>query len=372
MFPRRYHLESHSKNIGGNIMRKLAYLLSCVGITYKEYCSIVQHVKCVSDIKDNEKIIRKYISDQKWNTIMSKLVCLDNDFENMKNLGLNILTIEDEFYPESLKNIFDPPYILYYIGDVKLLKKFCISVVGSRKPTPYGIFAATKFSKELVENGIVVVSGLAIGIDTCAQKSAVENGGKTIGILGTAFDNIYPKSNTKFIKNIVSSGNLVLSEYPLNKKTMPYHFVQRNRLISGIGEGILVIEAGEKSGTLTTVDFALEQGKTVFSIPGNIDSRNSFGTNNLIKTGAKLVMDIDDILNEYPNFNFSCKKIEASKYELSETEKLIFDFLKFKGVQNIETIAFFTNTKIKDIIGILNILVIKGVVKELGNGMYSL
>ncbi len=354
-------------------MKKLAHLLNSAGITYKEYIFITDRVKTLKDIKENEAFIRKNISLGKWEKFQKNFLNIDLEFKEMQFLGINILSIEDEAYPQNLKNIFEPPYILYYMGDVSLINRFCISIVGSRKPTAYGLFAARKFAKELAQREVVIVSGLALGVDTQAHKSALESNGKTIGILGTSFDNMYPRSNQTFLGEMVSSGNLVISEYPLNKKTMPYHFVQRNRLISGIGQGLVVIEAGEKSGTLTTVDFALEQGKNVFSVPGNIDSRNSIGTNNLIKLGAKPITKVEDILEDYPEFSFVKKLDDKESFSgFSAAEKRVLEILKFKGVQNIEKIAFFTNIKIKDIIGILNILEIKGVVKDLGNGMYSL
>ncbi len=354
-------------------MKKLAHLLNSIEVTYKEYVFIKDRVKTIKEAEMNNDFIRQNISSAKWEKFQEKISNVDFEFQKMESFGIKILSIEDEVYPKNLKNIFDPPYLLYYIGDINLINKFCISIVGSRKPSAYGLFAARKFSKELSERDIVIVSGLALGIDTQAHKSAIESNGKTIGILGTSFDNIYPKSNQNFSSDMINSGNLIISEYPLNKKTMPYHFVQRNRLISGIGQGLVVIEAGEKSGTLTTVDFALEHGKNVFSVPGNIDSVNSIGTNNLIKSGAKLITKVDDILEDYPEIDFLKKYEDKACFKgLSDNEKKVVEVLKFKGVQNIEKIAFFTNIKIKDIIGILNILEIKGVVKELGNGMYSL
>ncbi|MGL5257402.1 MAG: DNA-processing protein DprA [Proteocatella sp.] len=354
-------------------MEKLFHIMNCAGITYREFCNISSVIEDLERIYKNINLIKPFISDVKFNKIEEAFVNVDSEFEYMSRFGLEVVTIYGDNYPDKLKAIFDPPYILYFMGDIELLNSFCISVVGSRKPTSYGIFAAKKFSGELAQNGITVVSGLAIGIDTFSHKAAIESGGKTIGILGTSFDNIYPRSNQSFVKDMISKGNLVLSEYPLLRRTMPYHFVQRNRLISAVGEGLVVIEAGEKSGTLTTVDFALEQGRNVFSVPGNINSRNSFGTNYLIKTGAKLIANIEDILEEYPNHEFLNQTAKEEDFlNLSENEKRVVEILKFKGVQNIEKIAFFTNIKIKDIIGILSVLEIKGVVKELGNGDYSL
>jgi len=340
-------------------------------VTCKEFFEITEIVNSLESFTLIKNNIKNIVSNKKYSDILSEYENLLEVQKHMNENEIKFVTWHDEDFPQNLKQIPDPPYLLYYKGCIDLIKSFSISIIGSRTPTVYGIFSAAKFSKELAQINVVTVSGFAKGIDTQCHKSTHESGGKTIAVLGTSFGNIYPRSNIKFLSDLVEHGNLVISEYPMGIDSKPYHFVQRNRIISGISQGTLVIEAGEKSGTLTTVDFALEQGKTVFAVPGNINSKNSFGTNNLIKYGAKLVTGIEDIKEEFPNFCFTQNyQIKASF--VSETERIIINVLNDKGVQNIEKIAFFTNFKIKDIIGILNILEIKGIVKDLGNGMYSL
>lgn len=352
-------------------MRKLALILHRAEVTTREYLEITDKVSGTYDYQSLKHDIKSVVSNHKAAIIEREFELAEETLVSMHERGIDFITWYDSGFPEVLRQIPDPPYLLYYMGSIDIINSFSISVIGSRTPTVYGIFAASKFSRELAQRSVVTVSGFAKGIDTECHKATHEAGGKTIAVLGTSFDNIYPRSNTKFLLELINSGSLIISEYPSGIESRPYHFVKRNRIISGISQGTLVIEAGEKSGTLTTVDFALEQGKTVFAVPGNINSKNSFGTNNLIKYGAKPATDIQDIIEEFPGVSLE-QNNQKKDFSLSETEKVIINTLNDKGVQNIEKIAFFTNFKIKDIIGVLNILEIKGIVKDLGNGMYSL
>lgn len=204
------------------------------------------------------------------------------------------ITINSQEYPQKLKEIYDPPKRLYVLGNKGLLKKKGIAIVGSRKSTLYGQKMAYNISKELSENGIIVISGLALGIDTCAHIGGLD--GKTIAVLGSGIDNIYPKANIELARKIIKKGGCIISEYPLGTKPKRLNFPQRNRIISGLAEGIVVVEANNKSGALITVDYALEQGKEVFAVPGDVIRKQSEGTNKLIQDGATLVTSAKDIL----------------------------------------------------------------------------
>lgn len=210
------------------------------------------------------------------------------------------INIENEFYPQQLKNIYNPPNKIYVLGNKEILKQSGIGIVGARRATEYGKKVAFKFSKELSANGINIISGLALGIDTYAHLGTLqlECKGKTIAVLGSGLDVIYPKQNIGLVKEILKRGGCIISEYPLGTKTEKSHFPQRNRIISGLAKGVLVVEASEKSGSLITADLALEQGKDVFAVPGDIEKSTSIGTNHLIKQGAKLVTNYIDILEE--------------------------------------------------------------------------
>ncbi len=201
-------------------------------------------------------------------------------------------------YPEKLKKIYAPPTKLYVLGDETILNKPSVAIIGCRDASQYGREVAFNFAYELSKRGIVIVSGLAKGIDICAHLGAVKANGKTVAILGGGFSHIYPAEHKKYLNPIIEQGGAIITEYEPNIKPFPANFPARNRIISGISNGVLVVEARQKSGTLITVDYALEQGREVFIIPGNITSNNSYGTNELIKQGAKLVTNIDEILED--------------------------------------------------------------------------
>lgn len=214
----------------------------------------------------------------------------------LKN-DIKIINISDDNYPAKLKNIYAPPITIFAKGDISLLNSKSIAIVGSREPSKYGIYVAEKFSKELSKEGITIVSGLARGIDTFAHIGALSSFGKTIAVLGSGIDVVYPKENAKYYREISEKG-LIISEYIVGTAPESKNFPQRNRIISGLSDGVLVVEARKNSGTMITTDFALEQGKELYVIPGNITSNLSAGTNNLIKEGAKLVTDVYEILED--------------------------------------------------------------------------
>lgn len=207
------------------------------------------------------------------------------------------INMNSKYYPERLRNIDSPPKELYCLGNLELLNyKNNIAMIGSRNCSSYGERAAKDFAYNLAREEVCIVSGLAKGIDSFSHIGALKARGKTIAVLGSGLDNIYPKENIKLIEEIIKNNGLVISEYPLGTKPLKYHFPARNRIISGLSDSILVVEARKNSGTNITVDFALEQGKDVFVIPGNIYSKTSDGTNFMIAEGAIPVLSYEDIL----------------------------------------------------------------------------
>ena len=212
---------------------------------------------------------------------------------------MKTITINDKDYPSKLRNIYNPPKQLYILGNYKILNGFSIGIVGTRGCTRYGKEIAKSFGYNLASYGVNVVSGMAIGIDASAHIGTIMGKGKTIAVLGSGFKHIYPKENIDLLNKIIETGGAIVTEYDENEYPMPENFPKRNRIISGLSDGIVVVEAGKRSGSLITVDFALEQGKEVFAVPGNINSKVSIGTNNLIKEGAKTVTNVLDILEEY-------------------------------------------------------------------------
>jgi DNA processing protein len=220
----------------------------------------------------------------------------------VRKVGGDILLLDDGVYPSSLREIYDPPIVLYVKGAwSECLDQPCVGVVGSRKCSTYGQNAATMLSRDLAQRGLTVVSGFARGIDAAAHRGALEAGGRTVAVLGTGIDEVYPRDHKRLAAEILDRGGALVSQFPLGTPPVSENFPYRNRIISGLSLGVLVVEASEMSGSLITARLALEQNREVWAVPGNITSRNSFGTNYLIKgAGAKLVQQWQDIATELP------------------------------------------------------------------------
>jgi DNA processing protein len=214
--------------------------------------------------------------------------------------GARIIALSDSEYPTRLKEIYDPPVVLFVKGSVEVLEQPGIAMVGTRHPTPYGSGMAERLSTDLAARGLVIISGLARGIDTASHRGAVAAKGKTVAVLGTGIDVMYPKENTRLTEQIVALGGALISEFPVGTFPAPQNFPIRNRIISGMSAGVLVVEAAEYSGTRITSRLALEQNRDVYAVPGNVTNKNSWGPNTLIKQGAKLVATWEDVWEELP------------------------------------------------------------------------
>jgi len=225
----------------------------------------------------------------------------EKELEKVKNLGGDVLILDDGGYPYLLREIADPPITLYVKGDWQTcFDAPCVAIVGSRRCSTYGANASEMLSRDLATNGICVVSGLARGIDTAAHRGAIAGKGKTIAVFGTGIDGVYPKENARLVDEILATGGAIVSQFPLGTPPLKDNFPYRNRIISGLSLGILLVEASERSGSLITARLAMEQNREVLAVPGNITSKNSFGTNYLIKSGAKLVQQWQDVVSELP------------------------------------------------------------------------
>ena len=256
------------------------------------------------------------------------------EIEKAKKLGIKIITLQDKDYPEQLKQIYDPPPVIYVKGDESPLNSKSIAIVGARKASTYGRNVAVRFAKELASMNINIVSGMARGIDSYAHKGAIDAGGPTTAVFGCGMDSVYPPENEKLMKKILECG-CVISSFPLGTPPLAANFPARNRIISGLSLGTLIIEAAERSGSLITADFSLEQGREVFAIPGSIFSPYSRGTHKLIKQGAKLVENIDDILGELylVRSNNKYMKGNINLQNLSVPEKTVFELIDYHPVQ---------------------------------------
>ncbi len=214
--------------------------------------------------------------------------------------GVTVISLDDPAYPPRLKEIYDPPLVLYIRGNPEVLTKPGIAMVGTRHPTPYGTGMAERLACDLAMQGLVIISGMARGVDTAAHRGAISAKGKTLAVFGTGVDVIYPKENSRLAEQILALGGAIISEFPLGTFPAPQNFPIRNRILSGMSFGVLVVEAAEYSGTRITARCALEQNRDVFAVPGNVTNKNSWGPNTLIKQGAKLVATWEDVWEDLP------------------------------------------------------------------------
>jgi len=224
----------------------------------------------------------------------------EQQLEKAASAGASILCIDDDGYPERLREIYDPPVVLFVRGNPHALSEAGIAVVGTRHPTPYGLGMSERLACDLAGRGIIIISRLARGVDTAAHRGAVNARGKTVAVFGTGVDEIYPRENKKLAEQILANGGVLISEFPVGTFPAPQNFPIRNRIISGLSVGVLVIEGGEFSGTRITARCALEQCREVFAVPGNVTTKNSWTPNTLIKQGAKLVATWEDVWEELP------------------------------------------------------------------------
>src|SRR5918998_5317598 len=224
------------------------------------------------------------------------------ELERVRELGADVLILDDGTYPALLREIADPPITLYVRGEWSAcFDAPSVAIVGSRRCSTYGQNVALMLARDLATRGVTIVSGLARGIDAAAHRGAIEAGGRTVGVLGTGVDEIYPRDHKKLAEEILSKGGALVSQFPLGTPPIPENFPYRNRIISGLSLGVVLVEAAENSGSLITARLAIEQNREVYAVPGNITSRNSFGTNYLIKSaGAKLVQTWQDVVAEFP------------------------------------------------------------------------
>lgn len=297
---------------------------------------------------------------------------LEKELQKLQKENIGIITILDEDYPRLLKEIHDPPNIMYIKGALAPADEFAIAVVGTRKLSPYGQQAAPRLSRELAQSGLTIVSGLALGIDTLAHLSAIEQQTRTIAVVGSSLDrfSIFPPQNRSLAEKIAQNG-AVLSEYPLGSNALPHHFPARNRIVSGLTLGTLVVEAPQKSGALITANHALSQNREVFAVPGSIFSDNSSGPNNLIKMGAKLVNSAQDILEELNLKNLAANVAVSKIAPDNEQEDLILKVLSHEPVP-VDKIVQETKMSAAQVNATLSLMEIKGKIKNLGGAQYVL
>ena len=295
---------------------------------------------------------------------------LDAELQRLDRAGVKALTWVSEDYPINLRNIHDPPPVIYIKGELLPEDDWAVAVVGTRHASVYGKEAARRLAGDLARNGVTIVSGLAAGIDTVAHQAALEAGGRSIAVLGSGVDVVYPEQNSALARQLQEQGALV-SEYPLGTKPERNNFPPRNRIISGLSLGTLVVEAGARSGALITADFAGDQGRDVFAIPGSIFQRTSEGTNRLIQDGAKPVLCVADILEELNLQQISTQAEVRASVPTTPTERRILDLLSSEPTY-VDELGRLSDLPPAEVAGTLALLELKGLTRQTGGMNYVL
>ncbi len=286
-------------------------------------------------------------------------------WQEIENLHLEVTVISDLAYPKMLKEIYDPPAVLFSRGDLKILNNLCLAVVGSRQASSYGLAMARELTSDLARAGITIISGLAYGIDAAAHLATVKSGGKTAAVMASGLDQIYPSANRRLAHEILESGGLWLSEFPPQTAPLKQNFPFRNRIIAGLSSGTIVIEAAKSSGALLTAKHALESNREIFALPGNALSPTAEGTNELLKQGAQLVTSAQDVLNV---FGLKATQSQARESITTPLEDLLAQ-LPYEP-KHLETLVRELKLPAAELIANLTILEIKGYIKDEGGQFY--
>jgi DNA processing protein len=293
---------------------------------------------------------------------------LDREMQRIDRLGFKITTWQDEDYPARLREIASPPPMLYVWGDLETHDRWAVAVVGTRRATNYGKAVTQEFAAVLAASGITIVSGLARGIDSIAHQAALDAGGRTLAVLGSGLDQIYPPEHRHLAEAIAGRG-AILSDYPLGTKPEAKNFPPRNRIISGLSMAVAVVEAGKSSGALITADFAAEQGRDVFAVPGDLNKLNSMGTNRLIQSGALMLISPDEMLEALNLEMVARKEVAAEILPEDETERVIYEALSANPV-HVDELQANCGLPIAQITATLAMLELKGRARQVGGMHY--
>jgi DNA processing protein len=353
------------------------------------YCIGFSHISGIGRVKLS--LLQSYFGDleRAWNASPEELksaglearaaetlvamrgsISLDSEMEKLERYQVKVLGAGDPEYPPRLKEIYDYPPLLYVRGCLAPEDECAVAVVGTRRPSVYGKQVAEEITTELARNRITIISGLAAGIDSIAHRAALQAGARTIAVAGCGLDMVYPGNHVALARQIMERGALV-SEFPLGTRPKAEHFPQRNRIISGMSLGVVVVEAGERSGALLTAHRAVEQNREVFAVPGSIYSPNSKGTNRLVQEGAKLVSDCADILEEL-NLNIVARQLEMREpVPATDTEAQLLGHLT-REATHVDELCRSSGLPVATVTGTLAMLELKGLVKPLGSMNYVL
>ena len=358
--------------------KKLEFYLTLVlsDLTLSKQKQIIYTYDSINQIatRGYDRLISSILTKEEFDRVVDIATsgALKHHLEGIKLNNIGIICIDDDAYPEYLREIHEPPCILYYKGDIKLLKTDCIAIVGSRNCSRYGFDQAKKFASELCNAGFTIVSGLAEGIDSSAHIGALEAKGKTIAVMAGGLNNIYPAINTNLAKRIVDNGGLLISENVPTFIPKSFSFIQRNRIIAGLVLGVFSPEMGLKSGAMHTINFANDEGRQIFVLPGNVTNTTNAGTNNLIKSlqGA-CVLCPEDIIENFDGHKISPKSEHKTVHQqLSLEEEIILETLKLQDTHFDELLKK-TQLDSKKLKSLLTMMEIRGLIKKLAGNNFG-
>ncbi|MGN1259386.1 MAG: DNA-processing protein DprA [Christensenellales bacterium] len=364
-------------NIDTSIEERAVMSVVATGLSRKKLKAVIAACGTIArmywNFSDFEEEVVKIVGQDGFNEIYTALSdeMTNKVAKELDRKGIIAIPYNSEMYPDRLKNIDDAPLILYAKGNTALLKEeLLIGVVGTRRPSRYGRETAESFVYSLCENGLITVSGLAYGIDSVVATTSLKVNGKTIAVLGGGLDEIYPASNTNLAEEILKNDGLLLSEYQPSERPTQYTFPERNRIISGISKGVLIVEAGEKSGSLITANFAIEQGKDIFIVPANVNSIQSVGSNSLLyQMPHCMVISPDNILEEW---GINKTSNEANRnLQLTIEEQMVYDFL-MDDEQHFDDILEYTKLKPNELSSLLTEMEMMGIIKKTSGNYYGI
>ena len=351
------------------------WLAAMKGLSDKKKVKLRSYMKSARDvyyIEETQLEQIEFLNEENRNTIRQaqKEWDVEKEYSLLEKKQIRVISCMDEEYPKKLKEIADYPYALYVKGRLPEETLPAVAIVGARNCTSYGEKYAYEFAEKLAEYGVQIVSGLAAGIDGISQRGALMGQGKTFAVLGNGVDICYPREHIGLYSDIIEQGGGIISELPPGTKPLPFHFPRRNRIISGLSDLILVMEAREKSGSLITADMALEQGKDVYALPGPIDSKLSIGCNQLIRQGAGILLSPEMLLEEMGISDISFDEKSADIKKMLETkENLLYSSVGLYP-KNVAQIIEETHLPVQEVMSILTSLMIRGLVKEKSKNYY--
>ncbi len=353
----------------GHVEKTLIALQYVEEMSYKKKATLIDSVEDIESIPQNRKTVYDILGDDHATQFYRNLDRIDDIIAQMNAHQVHWITYLDEEYPDSLRDIYDPPFVLFFKGSIDAIRSNGIAVVGTRRPTRYGAKVAHEFSNEFAKAGLCIISGLARGVDSIAHKACVDNSSPTVAVMACGLDICYPAEHKGLVDAILENGGAIVSEYSIGTKPLQYHFPERNRIVSGLSRAVFLAQAAEKSGSLITARLAIEQGRDVFVVPANIYDEESVGNNQLLREiPHALAIKPEDMLDA---LHISREVVKEKEIELSFVENAILNALH-DGEKHFEDLLEETSLSVSELTGILFDLELNGLIEKLSGNYYAL